>query len=71
MLAKLLLIAIAVAAAWYAFKFLGRPRKADAPPAIERTVKCPRCGVFVPTVNAEPCGREGCPYLRSGGTGAP
>ena len=71
MWAKLLVLVIAVAAVWYGFKFFGRPRTTVATPRIESTVKCPRCGVYVPSVNAVPCGREACPYLASGGSGAP
>ena len=68
---KLLLLAIAIVVVWYGFKIFSRPRKAGAAPAIEGTVKCARCGVYVPTVNAAPCGRDGCPYLPSQRPGAP
>jgi len=71
MLPKLLLLAIAVVAVWYAFKFFSRPRKTPSTPAIESTEKCPRCGVYVPTVNATACGREACPYPPLGKPGSP
>jgi len=64
MWSKLLFLAIAIVAIWYAFKILNRPSKSGAtPPAIEPTIQCARCGVYVPKVNAAPCGRDGCPYL--------
>jgi len=72
MWSKLLLLAIAVAAIWYAFKILNRPSKrAAASPAIERTIQCAQCGVYVSKVNAAPCGRDGCPYLPPARSGAP
>jgi hypothetical protein len=71
MWAKLLLLAIAAVVVWYLFKFANRPRKREGTPAIERTIKCPSCGVYVPMVSAEPCGRDGCPYLVTGASGAP
>jgi hypothetical protein len=69
---KLLLLLLAAAVVWYAFKIFNRPKsKAAASPAIERTIKCGHCGVYVPTVNAAPCGRDGCPHLPPARAGAP
>jgi hypothetical protein len=73
MLAKLLLLAIVVAAVWYAFKSAGRPRRrrgTNGARSIENMAKCSRCGVYVPTVNAVPCARDACPYLPPGRSGA-
>jgi hypothetical protein len=75
MWSKLLLLAVAIAAVWYAFKIFARRSQSkpdrSAPLAIERTIKCARCGVYVPMIDAEPCARDGCPYLPSTGSGAP
>jgi hypothetical protein len=71
MLPKLLLLAIAIVAVWYAIKFLNRPRTTPSTPAIESTEKCRRCGVYVATVNAAACGRDACPYPSLGKPGSP
>ena len=70
---KLLLLAIAVAAVWYGFKVFSRPSRRNAAPSptVERTIKCPQCGVYVPMINAPSCGRDGCPYPPPARSGAP
>jgi ribosomal protein L32 len=76
-LAKLIVLAAIIAAVWYGFKWVNRYQqvqsakaarsaarreKADAAPATEELIACPRCGTYVPAHNARACGRADCPY---------
>jgi hypothetical protein len=69
---KLVLLVLAIAAAWYGFKLLkrldGRPKgrlkekKRQPGEAIERMDQCRVCGTYVVAGQAANCGRPGCPY---------
>ena len=66
-LAKILLLAAVIAMVWIGYRWLARARKISAEAeqprlAVEPTVKCPICGVFVAPRSARGCGRTGCPY---------
>jgi hypothetical protein len=70
-LPKLIVLALAVLAAWSLFRWLNRPgrdllRQRRAPrPAIEAEdlTACPVCGAFV-AVGSPGCGRSDCPRPR-------
>ena len=68
---KLLLLVLAIAAAWYGFKLLKRldqrpkgrlKEKKRKGEAIGKMDQCPVCGTYVVAGRAANCGREGCPY---------
>lgn len=66
---KILVLVAIVAAVWYGFKWMSRPRAGgsgkvadEAPPAVEEMDKCSVCGTFVPAEGAKDCGRDDCPY---------
>ena len=71
-LGKLLLLAIVVAAVWYAFKTVGgqgqrrpgkvREKRKQTADSIDKMDKCPVCGTYVVADRAANCGRKGCPY---------
>ena len=76
-LAKLIVLAIAIAAVWCVFRWIARPgqrsvgrsrrsaevdRTAGAAPVAEETVQCPVCAVYVPALHPQSCGRDACPY---------
>ena len=76
-LAKLIVLAIAIAAVWCVFRWLqrsgqrpvGRTRRSaavdrggTAKPVAEETVRCPVCAVYVPALHPQSCGRDACPY---------
>ena len=76
-LGKLIVLVLAVAAVWYAFKAVGRAgevrgaraaKAAGATPAArvdaEDLVACEQCGAYVSAGSARSCGREDCPYPR-------
>lgn len=72
MLTKLVVLAAAIAIAWYGFKFVSRlderrkakidNQRADAAQSVNETVKCRACGAYVPVNMASNCGRGDCPY---------
>jgi len=76
---KFILIALVIAAVWYAFKYAGRideihraikrrqpPPGPVKPQAIqaEDLVECRVCGSYVAVSSAKACGRPDCPGLR-------
>jgi hypothetical protein len=76
-LGKLIVLAILIAAVWFAFRWLQRSgqrpvgqgsrqaatkRGGTAKPVAEDTVQCPVCAVFVPALHPRACGRDACPY---------
>jgi uncharacterized protein len=77
-LSKLLLLLAIILIVWYGFRLIGRldtarreearlgrrnrRRPAAAAPQVEETIRCPRCGAYVPARRPTGCGRADCPY---------
>jgi hypothetical protein len=70
---KFLLLILVIAAVWYGFRYVNKPKPPVAPPAPPPQVKsppgqaedlapCPVCGAYVAPGTAKSCGRADCPY---------
>ena len=72
MLLKLVILAAAIAIAWYGLKFVGRVeeqrkaklarRAAEEGQTVTDTVKCPSCDAYVNAAAPSNCGQADCPY---------